>query len=257
MFDKAIAIDPNYALAHAGLADSYSQLYSAFDARDFNLRQAEAASARALELEPDLAEAHLSHGMALSLNKRFDEARLEFERAIALDPRSYEAQYWYGRNELSQGDFGHAIALFERAAAIRPEEYIPSAFRAQALRSLERHEEAMEEHRHTVELVERHLEMHPDDSRALLMGGVSYALLQDHERAAAYAERAMRVDPEDPRVLYNVACTFACSGKTADALDALERSVRSGYGEKSWLEHDSDLESLRKEPRYQALVRAM
>src|SRR5918993_5339938 len=56
MFNKAIEIDPGYALAHAGVADCYSQLYTYFDAREFNLRQAEAASSRALELAPDLAE---------------------------------------------------------------------------------------------------------------------------------------------------------------------------------------------------------
>ena len=257
MFDKAIAIDPSYALAHAGLADSYSQLFAAFDAREFNLRQAEAASARALELGPDLAEAHLSRGMAVSLSKRFDEARAEFERAIALDPKSYEALYWYGRNELSQGDYAHAASLFERAAAARPDEYVPGSFRAQALRSMGRVDEAREQDVHNQIVVERHLELHPDDSRALLIGAVTHAMLGKPDLAAAYAERAMRIDPDDPRVLYNVACTFACCGRIPEALDALENSVRSGYGEKSWLEHDSDLEPLRGDPRYIALVQAM
>ena len=62
MFRRAIEIDPDYALAHAGVADCCSLLYMYFDARESNLKQGNAASRRALELEPDLAEAHLAAG---------------------------------------------------------------------------------------------------------------------------------------------------------------------------------------------------
>ena len=62
MFEKAIAIDPNYARAHAGLADCCSLLFTYFDASEENLRQADIASSRALELEADLAEAHVARG---------------------------------------------------------------------------------------------------------------------------------------------------------------------------------------------------
>src|SRR5687767_10578051 len=67
MFKRAIELDPNYALAHAGVADSCSLLYMMFDARESNLKQAEAASNTALQLAPDLAEAHLARGIAFSL----------------------------------------------------------------------------------------------------------------------------------------------------------------------------------------------
>jgi tetratricopeptide (TPR) repeat protein len=62
-----------------------------FDARDFNLRQADIASAKALELEPELAEAHVARGLAVSLSKRFAEAEAEFEKAMRLDPKLFEA----------------------------------------------------------------------------------------------------------------------------------------------------------------------
>jgi tetratricopeptide (TPR) repeat protein len=232
-------------------------LYSSYDSREFNLRQAEAASSRALELDPDLAEAHVARGMAVSQSKRFDEAKGEFERAIALDPKNFDALYWYGRNELSQGSFEHAISLFERATAIRPEDYSPGKFIAQALKSLGRHEEYLDASRKVLQLIEQQLELHPEDSRALIMGAALYAQLGDPEKASINAARAMAVDPEDPRVLYNVACTFSGSGRISDALDALERSVRNGWGDKSWLEHDSDFDPIRNEPRYLALVKSM
>src|SRR5688500_9027847 len=65
MFNKAIDIDPEYARAHAGVADCYSLLYTYFDAREFNLRQADIASSKALQLEPDLGEAHVARGLAV------------------------------------------------------------------------------------------------------------------------------------------------------------------------------------------------
>jgi len=103
MFNKAIEIDPEYARAYAGVADCYSLLYTYFDAREFNLRQADIASIRALELEPELAEAHVARGLAISMSKRHEEAQVEFETAMRLDPKLFEAAYWFARSRSSQG----------------------------------------------------------------------------------------------------------------------------------------------------------
>src|SRR5215203_5418860 len=96
MFNKAIELDPEYALAHTGVADSSSLLYTYFDARDFNLRQADKASKKALELEPELAEAHVSRGIVASLTHHFTEAEEAFTKAMKLEPKMFEAAYWYG-----------------------------------------------------------------------------------------------------------------------------------------------------------------
>ena len=257
MFNKAIEVDPSYALAHAGVADCYSQLYTYFDAREFNLRQAEAASARALELQPDLAEAHLSRGLAVSLSKRFDEAEEEFEKAITLGPQLFEAFYWYGQAKLSQGNFGEAIKLFDRAGSLRPEDYQIPNFLGLALKSLGRTEEALASYRKQLRLGEQHLEQHPDDARACIMAASAHANMQDAEKSALYAARAIAMDPEDPMLLYNVACLYSVLGRTEDCLTALEQAVNKGWGDKAWLEHDSDFDAVRLEPRYLALIRAM
>src|SRR3989475_12365439 len=81
MFERAIEIDPNYALAYAGVADCCSFLYMYWDGSKANLESAESASRKALELAPDLAEAHASRGFALTLRKRSLEARRDFNTA--------------------------------------------------------------------------------------------------------------------------------------------------------------------------------
>lgn len=100
MFNKASEVNLNYAIAHAGVAGYYSQLYTYFAGREFNLRQADATSSRALELEPDLAEARLSRGLAISLRERFGEAELGFEQAFRLDPQLFDAFHCYGQAKL-------------------------------------------------------------------------------------------------------------------------------------------------------------
>src|SRR5512141_1387065 len=128
MFRRAIEIDPEYALADAGLADSCSLLYMNCDAREQNLTQGNAASRRALELGPDLAEAHLASGLTHSLSMRFTEAEREFEFAMKLDPNLFEAVYHYGRAKIAQGAHADAAKLFERACILRPEDFQAPTF---------------------------------------------------------------------------------------------------------------------------------
>ena len=257
MFQKAIDIDPEYARAHAGVADCYSLLYTYFDAREFNLRQADIASNKALDLEPELAEAHVARGLAVSLSKHFEEAEREFETAMHLDPKLFEAAYWFARSRLSQGMYDEAVKLLERAAALRPEDYQTAGFLGQALTALGKHEEAAASYRRQVKLIDVHLELNPDDPRACILGAVANAIIHDKERAVQFAKQAMQVDPEDPMLLYNVACTYAQLGMPEESLDALERSVEKGWGDKNWIEHDSDLDSIRHTARYKAIVQAM
>jgi serine/threonine protein kinase/Flp pilus assembly protein TadD len=257
MFAKAIEVDPEYARAWAGMADAYSLLYTYFDAREFNLRQAEIASKKALELEPELAEAHISRGLAASMNKRWDEAGSAFEAALKLDPKSFEAAKAYARSCLAQGQFEEAARMFERTSAIRPEDYEAPMLLGQVLTAMGRHEEAGAAYRHGGDLADAHLELNPEDTRALILAATVNANLGRSERAVEFAERAIAVDRDDPMLLYNVACTFSVLGKTEEALEALEHAVEKGWGDRAWIEHDSDLDSIRESPRYKALMQAM
>ena len=257
MFSKALEIDPEYARAWAGMADAYSLLYTYFDAREFNLRQAEIASQKAMELEPELAEAHISRGLAVSMNKRFDEAEKAFETALRLDPKSFEAAKANARSFLAQGRFEEAVRMFERASVIRPEDYESPMLAGQAMTALDRHEEAQTAYRKSTHLVEQHLEFNPEDTRALILAATVFANIKEEEKAVEYAERAIAVDRDDPMLLYNVACTFAQLGRPDDAIEALEHAVERGWGDRAWIEHDSDLDSIRELPRYRSLMQAM
>ena len=257
MFRRAIEIDPEYALAHAGLADCSSLLYMTVDARESNLIQGDSASRKALELDSNLAEAHIAHGLAVSLRKQFDEAEREFETAMRLDPKLFEAPYYFARARMSQGRFAEAAKLFERACTLRPEDYQAPAFLALAYRSLGMPAESEVAYRRSSRLVEERLDLVPDDTRACVLGAGVCAGLGEVDRAAELAKRALGIDPDDPMLLYNVACTYAQLHKTDDALDCLESAVDKGYGHKDWVEHDSDFNPIRDNPRFKAILETM
>jgi serine/threonine protein kinase/tetratricopeptide (TPR) repeat protein len=257
MFNRAIDIDPEYARAYAGVSDTCSLLYTYFDARESNLRQADTASRKAIELAPDLAEARVARGISLSVSGRIEEATSEFEQAMKLDPKLFDAAYWFARARRTQGEYEEAARLFERAAAIRPEDYQVPGFLAQVLIALGRPDEAQVQFRRQVRLVDEHLELNPDDPRACILGAGAHARLGDAERSAFFAGRAMAADPDDPMLLYNVACTYACLGRDDDSLNALEQAIDRGFGDKGWMEHDSDLDSVRDTQRYRAILQRM
>ncbi|MGB8324523.1 MAG: protein kinase [Candidatus Acidiferrum sp.] len=123
MFARAIVIDPQYARAYAGVADCCSFLYMYWDSSEDNLNEAEAASRKALELDPELAEAHAAGGLAFALKKNFDKAQQEFEAAIRLDPKLYEAFYFYARTSFQRGDLIKAAELYEQASKLNPDDY--------------------------------------------------------------------------------------------------------------------------------------
>jgi TolB-like protein/Flp pilus assembly protein TadD len=224
MFEKAIEIDPEYALAHA-----------------------------AIELAPDLGQAHASRGFALYLMGRIEEAQGEFETAIRLDPKQFDARYFQARACYEQGDLERAARLFEEAAAAR-EDHEARYFAAQTYTALGRAEEAVAAYRRALPVIERHLELNPDDARAWTMGAVTHSRLSNRELGLEFAERAEEVDPEDAAVCYNVACLYALEGEADRAISCLEKASRAGFAHPEWIRQDPDLDSLRDDPRLHALL---
>jgi adenylate cyclase len=106
-------------------------------------------------------------------------------------------------------------------------------------------------------LIAERLELNPDDARACQLGAAISARLGDRELATEYARRALTINPDDPLLLYNISCMYALLNSPNEALDCLEKAVDKGYGQKDWVEHDSDLDSLREMPRFQRIVEGM
>jgi adenylate cyclase len=257
MFDRAIEIDPNFVRAHAGIADCCSFLYMYWDGSNANLEGADASSSRALELDPESAEAHTSRGLALTLRRSYQEARKEFEAALRLNPMLYEAHYFYARACLTEGKFEEAVAHYRDAWRVRPEDYQTIYLSAAPLVKLGRREEALDVVRQGLKVADAHLQLNPDDARAWYFSAGMLMRLGQRDQALERARRASTIDPEDSAVLYNVGCVYALAGSGEEALDHLDKAIQNGFGHRDWLENDSDLDSIRDQPRFQALLRKL
>ena len=254
MFEKAIEKDPVFALAWAGYADCFSLEIMYADPTPWFRDKAREASDRALALNPDLAEAHASSGLAHLVCEEFEKAEIEFKAAIELNPRLFEAYYYFARTRFHQGDMVAAAKLFEKAASVNPEDYQSRLLRVQILRGAGRIDEAKEEALHAIEVVERQLEWNPDDARALHLGAGSLIVLGQIDRADRWLQRALAIDPSDSVVLYNVACNYATLDRVEEALDCLERAAENGTVNADWMRNDADLVNLHSHPRYAALL---
>jgi adenylate cyclase len=254
MFKKAIELDDKYALAYAGIADAYSYMFRYADATRENAEQAMNYAKQAVEMDPDSAEARASRGLALFINERYEEAEEQFRLAAELNPNLYEAYYYAGLAYSTQGDFHKAIEMYLKAGEVNPLDYQAMMFLGQAYASLGQKHDEMKARVASIELIEKHMEMNPHDTRALCIAANQLSNVGEFARGEKMAEEALVRGKDEPLVLYNIACFYAVKGDTDRAIDLLEDAVDKGWGDKAWLETDSDLDSVREAPRFRALL---
>jgi adenylate cyclase len=214
-FKQAIDQDSNYALAYAGLADSYVLLpYFGAGTLQQSIPPAKAAAQKALELDPTLAEPHSTLGQILYYDFDFFQSKKEFERAIALDPNDATAHQWFGIGPLIvTGEFDPAIAEGKRAVELDPLSLVINTDLGVDYSMARRYPEAIEQFNKT-------LAMDPRFYYARFSFGM--ALQFNGQLAEAIAEYKKAVDlTDDPFVLAWLAQGYAKAGQRDEALKLL------------------------------------
>jgi TolB-like protein/Flp pilus assembly protein TadD len=285
-FNQAIDKDPNYALAYAGLADTYV-LFSAYaegSPKD-SLPQAKAAAKKALELDSTLGEAHASLAQALlAYDLNFAEAKREFRRAIELNPNYATAHHWYAESVLVPlGQFEDAIAEAKRALELDPLSLVINTDVGTILTSARRYDQAIEQLRRTVEMDPSFYYAHWTLGDALEMKGRNEEAIAEYQKAIAlnddplprallghlYAKtgrkdealqilrqlRELRVSKERYVSPFNLALIHIGLGQKNEAIQLLEETYedRDGYtiGD---IKVQPLLDPLRGDPRFEALA---
>ncbi|MDB6146829.1 MAG: Adenylate cyclase [Spartobacteria bacterium] len=285
-FQQAIDKDPGFALAYAGLADTYVLLsgFGAASPKD-SLPKAKAAAQKALELDSSLGEAHTALAQALfAYEFNFAEADREFRRAIELNPNYATAHHWYAESGLTPlGRFDEAIVEIKRALELDPLSLIINSDVGTILFAARRYDDSIEQLRKTVQMdpgfyyarwalgegleitgrtkearaeYEKALALNHDDPLPLALLGRVYARTDRKDEALKILKRLQTWPGQGYVSPYNSALVYLGLGQKDEAIRSLEQTYedRDGYNI-AFLKVDAFLDPLRGEPRFEALVR--
>jgi len=285
-FQKAISLDPHYALAYCGLADSYLLL----GAVEYGgLRPMEAvprvrdAVLHALQLDDALAEAHTSLGNISYYDWDWQLAEREYKRAIELNPNYATAHHWYANQLMAHARFDEGLKQIKRAQELDPLS-LPIVLGEGWLLFLARqYDQAIEEFRKVIEL-------EPNFANSHLCLGLAYEQKQKYDEAIEELQKAIQLS-DSPLMRAALGHAYALSGKTAKARQIRDEMIESskqkyispvliaavcaGLGEKeeafAWLEKayeehseglfwfkvEPSMNNLRSDPRYDELLQRM
>jgi tetratricopeptide (TPR) repeat protein len=215
-FQQAIGLDPNYALAYAGLADVHSILpvYAGTAPKD-DVPKALVAARKAVELDSNLAEAHTSLGNALISNAQLKLSEPEFRRALELNPNYATAHQWLAECLFGQGRFPESLAENERAHELDPLSLIINASYASSLSGVGRYDDAIKQARKT-------LEFDPELVPGHEILGQTYEDEGKLDEAIAEYRKANEIGPT-PSNYAMLAHAHARTGRTAETRKILDK----------------------------------
>jgi len=282
-FNRAIAKDPNYALSHVGLADCYDLLceYSDLSPKE-SYPKAKAAAIKALELDDTLGEAHTSLAYSL-VNYDWDwrSAEKEYQRAIQLNPNYATAHQWYAECLSMLGRHIEAIAEIKRAQQLDPLSLIIDQGVGGKYLYARRYDEAMAQFNRTLELyphfppthqrlgwcyaqkgmydeaiaeMQRAVELSGNSTQMIAALGYSYAAAGRRDTAQGIIAELERRSKESYVDHYFVATIFAALGEKDEAFALLNKACAERSYWMPWLNIDPQLDNLRSDSRFDALV---
>ncbi|PKA44701.1 adenylate/guanylate cyclase domain-containing protein [Rhizobium sullae] len=253
-FARAIELDPGYARAYAGVAVCDARLRSQFGMQ-IPVGDILANTAKAIAIDPNLAEAHAARGFALAVAGNRAEAVSAFEQALSLNSNCHEANRYYAEFCVTDGQFGPAATYFQRAMEIKPADYGAPIMLVHVFRSLGQLDKAESYARIAIRKAEEEMRLHPENANVACLGATVLAFLGVRDRALEWLGRSLATDPNDINIQYNAACTYALLGEVDRAIDVLEGWMpQVGAEMRLWFRNDSDLDSIRGHPRYSKLI---
>jgi serine/threonine-protein kinase len=221
-FREALANDPSYAPAWAGLAQAIGELVGWFYWPGDTLPEAWRAADKAIELDPDLAQGYFARGDLLRMERRFDEAEKAFRRGLALSPGSADGHSRYGDVLRDAGRFEASMRESRRAIELDPRMLRIRESLLQNLYFGRQWDAVLEE-------ATQVLEMEPDSGETWYWIAFASNWKGNYEAAIQAALKAVELDPDTPYLRSGVAYHYALAGRAGEA-----RTLLAGADAESW-----------------------
>jgi serine/threonine protein kinase/Flp pilus assembly protein TadD len=256
MYENAVALDPGFALAHAGLSLVSAQYYYFFDRQQKWIDRAIAATKMASATGSNEPEIHAAEAWLSFAEGRYDEATEKIRGALKRKPDLDGGYYLLGRSLFASGHYQQVVDMTEEALANAGENYNVTVPIHNALGALGKKEALNNFIHREVEIYQTSLRKNPEDARARVLLAIMYAELGRFDDAKREADLAMILRPDDSMIFYNTACVFCTMNNKKDALIAIKKAWESGYRDSNWTRRDRNLALLHGDPEFEKLYPA-
>ena len=253
MYENAVALDPDFALAHAGLANVCAQYYYHFERQQQWIDRATMATQKAIAKGSDAPEIQLAEAWVIFAEGRYDEAAEKIRAALARNPDLDGGYYLLGRALFSAGKYQEVVDIMDEALAHAGENYNTSIPIHNSLGALGK-KDALNNYVHReIAIYAEQVKKVPEDARARVLLAGDYARQGRFEEAKREADMGMLLRPDDSMILYNAACVYCGMNNPSDALIAIKKAWESGYRDPIWTRQDPDLAMLHGDPEFDRL----
>jgi serine/threonine protein kinase/tetratricopeptide (TPR) repeat protein len=256
MFESAAALDPQFALAYAAVANVSALHYYRYGHEDVWMARAKAAASHVAALQPNLPEADVARAWVCYADQQYDEAVRLARSALDRKPDCEGGYYLLGRALFSMGRFHEIVEIAETAVQMAGEDYSIYTPICNALGALGKTDLLGHWRLRRVQALETHLRKVPEDVRARVMLSCDYATLDRIDDALREVNLAVGFRPDDASVLYNAACAYCLLKKKPEALAMLAKARDAGFRDADWARQDPDLALIHDEPEFERLYPA-
>ncbi|HXI13740.1 MAG TPA: protein kinase [Thermoanaerobaculia bacterium] len=248
MFENAVALDQQFALAHAAIANACAQYHNLYEREPKWIDRAMASSARASALGKDAPEVIVAEAWVLYMKEQYEQSAARARQAIARKPDAESAYYLLGRALFAAGRYHEVVDMTDDAVAHSGDNYNIYVPIVNAFGALGKNTDNVRQQR--VQVLEAQLNKVPEDARARVLLAGDYASLNRIDDSTREANMAMALRPNDALVMYNVSCVFCGLGRKDDAMNALRKAYDAGFRDADWTRRDPDLALLRDDPEF-------
>ncbi len=253
MFEGAVALDADFALPYAGIANVCASYHYHYDHDGAWMERANAAAQRAASLRQDLPEVQVAQAWILYAERRYDEAIQCSRRAIERKRDCEGGYYILGRSLFASGRYQEIADLADAAIEACGDDYNVYVPINNALGKLGKLESLGYVRQRRIQALENHLKQVPDDARARAHLAGDYVSVDRNEDAIREVQFAVALRPNDGNLLYNVACVYCVMNRKTEALGALRKAWDVGFKDADWARRDPDLALLNGDPEFERL----